>query len=312
MNQQAKTVRLIKAIAFFDAAARKGSFRAAALETGVDHLTVSRQVRNLEAHLGVQLFIVQKQKLRLTSQGESFLRAIGPTLSKITKTIEEHTTGTTKAPLRIACEPGFLGCWLMPRMGSLRRRLPNIDFVFLPVSSTLANIDSNTDLSIVFTDRLLQEDIVLHRPAAIAVCNTDVFRGFGGFLEIESLFEAPLLHDDSETYWDWWFSVLGVNYDAIAPSQSLQFLDAKLAMEAAREGMGVALANSLIAVDDLKSGKLSRARPEAILAETYVVRINNSYRRRDALKVVSWIKAMIRIEFPHAGPLQGAIDSDMI
>lgn len=298
MSQPRFTFQLMKALAVYETVARKGGFRAAAAELGIDHLTAARHVRKLESELGVRLVAVHRQKLKVTAQGERLLREARPAMSQLAASLSACAPAVERAPLRIACEPGFLGCWLMPRIRRLRERHPDLDFILLPASSALHQVDVEADLTVAFSETVAERDIVIGRPAAIPVCSPAFSQRYGGFPTVASLAAATLIHDDSEDYWSWWFGCQGVSLGSAPAGSFLQVMDARLAVEAAREGIGVALLNTLIAKDDLATGRLVRARPEAAVNETYVVRAINAARRKEARAVVAWMKSQARAVAP--------------
>ena len=63
------------ALRAFDAAARHGSFKAAALELSVTPAAVSHQIKGLEKRLGTTLFDRLNRGLRLTSAGQRLAMA---------------------------------------------------------------------------------------------------------------------------------------------------------------------------------------------------------------------------------------------
>lgn len=286
----------MRALAIFEVVARTGSFRAAGSEMGVDHLTAARQVRALETRLGIRLVAVHKQKLKVTSRGQSLLDAIAPSLNALSLAVEAHTRGAGRSTLRLACEPGFLGCWLMPRIRDLRNEHPNLSLVLLPVSSALKQVDIDADLAIRFVETADSDDIVLVTPDAIPVCSPEFLKAKNGFPTPDALLSSTLIHDDADDYWQWWLNRHGVDPRRTRRAQSIQVMDSRLALQAARDGLGVALSNSVIAADELASGQLVLARPERLQKETYVVRIANPAKRVDARKFVSWARRQFRAQ----------------
>src|SRR5438105_7344161 len=79
----------LNALPSFEAAARHLSFSRAAAELSLTHGAVSRAVRNLEDHLGVQLMIRATRSVRLTPVGASFAAEIRDVL--------EHLAAATSA-----------------------------------------------------------------------------------------------------------------------------------------------------------------------------------------------------------------------
>jgi LysR family transcriptional regulator, glycine cleavage system transcriptional activator len=288
------TAEVMRALAIFEVVARTGSFRAAGTEMGVDHLTAARQVRALENRLGVRLVAVHKQKLKVTSRGQSLLDAIAPSLNALALAVEAHTRGAGRSTLRLACEPGFLGCWLMPRIRDLRNEHPNLSLIFLPVSTALKQVDIDADVTIRFVEKADSDDIVLVTPDAFPVCCPDLLKAKNGFQTLDQLLSSTLIHDDTDDYWQWWLSRHGIDPRRTRRAQSLQLMDSRLALQAARDGLGIAIANSVIVADELATGQLVPARPERLQKETYVARITNPAKRADARKFIAWTRKQLK------------------
>ncbi len=67
----------------FEAAARHQSITTAAEELNLTQGAVSRQIRALEELLGSDLFLRERQTIRLTSAGETYAREIREALRRI-------------------------------------------------------------------------------------------------------------------------------------------------------------------------------------------------------------------------------------
>ncbi len=68
--------------------ARRGSFRAAALELGLSTTALSHAIAKLERDLGVRLFNRTTRSVSLTDAGRSFVAAVGPALQDIHAAID--------------------------------------------------------------------------------------------------------------------------------------------------------------------------------------------------------------------------------
>ena len=73
----------------FLAIARRGSFRAAALELGVTPSAVSQALQGLERRLGLPLFHRTTRKVALTEAGERLLAQLDPAAETIAATLDE-------------------------------------------------------------------------------------------------------------------------------------------------------------------------------------------------------------------------------
>src|SRR5262249_25007586 len=110
----------LNALPSFEAVARPLSFSRAAAELHVTHGAVSRAIRNLEDHLGVQLMIRASRSVRLTPVGASFAAEIRDDLEHLTAATSA-ATGQTSGTVNISTIDSVAARWLMPRLSRLRR-----------------------------------------------------------------------------------------------------------------------------------------------------------------------------------------------
>ena len=111
----------------FEAAARAGSFAGAAKELHVTPAAVSRMVKLLEARLGVALFERQANRLTPTPAGRSYQTGLGPILDALVQLTDTVTASARRRPLTIGVGPTFAARWLIPRLADFHARHPGID-----------------------------------------------------------------------------------------------------------------------------------------------------------------------------------------
>ena len=116
----------LNALPSFEAAARNLSFSRAADELHVTHGAVSRAVRNLEDHLGVQLMVRASRSVRLTPVGASFAAEIRDVLEHLAAATSA-ATGQTSGIVSVSTIDSFAARWLMPRLFRFRRVHGDID-----------------------------------------------------------------------------------------------------------------------------------------------------------------------------------------
>src|ERR1700681_2362776 len=116
----------LNALPSFEAAARHLSFSRAADELCVTHGAVSRAVRNLEEHLGVQLMVRATRSVRLTPIGASFAAEIREVLQRLAAATSA-ATGQTSGIVSVSTIDSFSARWLMPRLSRFRRGHGDID-----------------------------------------------------------------------------------------------------------------------------------------------------------------------------------------
>src|SRR5690606_16058643 len=103
--------------------ARSGSATRAAAELNVTHSAVSRQVKALEASLGVRLFEGPRSVLRLTAAGRELLVGLTPGLVTINEAVRRVRV---RSGVTIAIHNSLAVKWLIPRLGDFERRHPDL------------------------------------------------------------------------------------------------------------------------------------------------------------------------------------------
>src|SRR5690606_19640106 len=110
----------------FEAAARHRSFTRAAAELHVTQSAVSRQVRRLEAALGVRLFDRRTRALVLAAVGHTYYVEVQRLLDELLEITARVKTRRAATLLRVTTTPTFASLWLIPRLSEFQRRFPNV------------------------------------------------------------------------------------------------------------------------------------------------------------------------------------------
>jgi DNA-binding transcriptional LysR family regulator len=110
------------------AVARRGSFRAAAVELGLSTTALSHAVAGLEARLGVRLFNRTTRSVALSAAGAQFVAAVAPALSDIRGAMEAVTRhrDTPTGTLRINTSVGAARRVLTPLVIAYLARYPEM------------------------------------------------------------------------------------------------------------------------------------------------------------------------------------------
>jgi DNA-binding transcriptional LysR family regulator len=249
----------------FEAVGRLGGIRRAALDLGLDHAVVSRHLRALEEWAGVPLINRQREGRTLTETGARYHQRITRALDEIAQASAELASIRNDRVLRIWCMPGFALGWLTARLPQFQAQYPQLELVLRPndVSPDFARCEAEIDIHYFAGLEPLQpvanggaRRIELARPEVFPVASPGVARSLRPITRIEALLQAPLLHEESDAHWRSWFAACGVVCPPSLPGPRLW--QAHLALEAARHGQGVALANPFLLGDDLSTGRLVR------------------------------------------------------
>lgn len=246
----------LNALRAFEAAARHESFTRAAEELCVTQGAVSHQVKALEAELGVKLFNRERQRLVITEAGRSYLEVVRDALDRIavgTERLLQRQSGS----LTVSTSPNFASKWLVHRLGRFAELHPGID---LRISASLHHVDfarEDVDLAIRHGDgrapglhvaRLCAEELV-------PVCSPKL-RCRSGLRVPLDLSRYTLLHVNDRSEWAKWMAAAGASNVNVSRGPVLN--QASMALDAAVDGQGIALARSALAAWDLIAGQLVR------------------------------------------------------
>jgi LysR family glycine cleavage system transcriptional activator len=247
----------LNALKAFEAAARHESFTRAAEELCVTQGAVSHQVKALEAELGVKLFNRERQRLVITEAGRSYLEVVRDALDRIAAGTERLLQRQSAGSLTVSTSPNFASKWLVHRLGRFAEMHPGID---LRISASLHHVDfarEDVDLAVRHGDghapglavaRLCAEELA-------PVCSPKLRRR-SGLREPPDLARYTLLHVNDRKDWETWIAAAGAaNVDV---SRGPVLNQASMALDAAVDGQGVALARSALAAWDLIAGRLVR------------------------------------------------------
>lgn len=264
-------IPLLNALAVFEAAARTQSFTAAAAELHIAQSAVSRHVSNLEQYFHLQLFLRQRKKIELTSQGRRLADAVTVGLGHIRSVLNELRRDTQDKVVTIACSYDFAYLWLMPRFGILRAELPDHD-IRLIASHLYGDFDAeNVDLSIRYGQRNDWPDancVRLFGEEAFPVCSPEFLKANPQLRDggAAALRKAPLLQAEQRGInWRIWFT----RNNQIPPSlKEPMFSNYHGVLYEALAGRGVALGWKHMLGDLLERGLLVRLTEESIESDS--------------------------------------------
>lgn len=246
----------------FEAAARRNSFTLAAADLNMTQGAVSRQIRALEDHLGVELFIRRRQRVVLSPAGTAYLEEIGKALSIIRMASTSLRVNPDGGVLNLGIVPTFGTRWLAPRLPDFLQKNPGIT---VNLTTKLRPFDFSgemLDAAIHFgaDDWPDTERLHLIDETVIPACSPDFLAGLQ-IGSVEDIADAPLLHLATRPdAWRAWFAVNGLEIDVPSGTTFDQF--ATMA-QAAAHGLGLALLPEFLIEEELKSGTLSPVWNEA-------------------------------------------------
>jgi len=242
------------ALRALEAAARHRSYSRAADELAVTHGAVSQQIRRLEEDFGARLFIRRGNLMEPTPAATALAARVAEAIAILHDGVTTLTSDACCGPLVLSTVPAFAARWLAPRLGRLPASVGDLQ---LRVEERMA------DLTTDGVDIGLRHGVgpwpglcsaPLFPETLFPVCSP-AFLERHPIREPANLRHVPLLR---HTVWRWslWFSVQGI--EAPGEAGGLVFDDSAMLVEAAIQGLGVALARNGLVEQDLLSGRLVR------------------------------------------------------
>lgn len=243
----------------FEAAARHLSVTLAAEELCVTPGAVSRRVRQLEDLLGTPLFLRGHQQIALTRLGAEYFKAISRALNDMREATSRLGRRVLKQELRICAYTTFSMRWLIPRLPDFHARHPDIE---VSLTTSLDDVDFDREdidgairlgdgmwrgansywlvpnqLCPVLNARLLRRDAPLNTPADLS--------------------RYPLLHSLARADdWAQWLASVGAK--SVDAGAGTMFQSSTMALAAAIQGQGIAMAQQFLVEEDLRSGELQK------------------------------------------------------
>lgn len=239
----------------FEAAARTGSFVAAAAELHVSPSAISRLVKLLEQRLGVVLFQRLANGLVLTERGGAYLTEVSGAFQRIAQATERLTTQRSAA-LVIGAGPTLAMRWLIPRLSTFQAVHPDID---VRLSTAIADADPlrpDWTAAIRISDGAWSglTSRLLFTADMFPVCAPGVARRLRVPADLE---QATILRvTTAPEDWPLWLAAAGVRDESLRHSRHFDY--AAFALQAAVDGLGVAMARAPFVADDLTAGRLVR------------------------------------------------------
>ena len=246
----------LNAIKAFEAAARLGSFTRAAQELSVTHGAVSRQIRLLEDWLGTKLFLRTSRNAVPTRAGTDLLAEAGPALDRLAAATLRLRNGVqARGVLHIAALPTFAMRWLIPRLPEFQREHPALETRIVTASTPAEQFRMDVDVVVSGPTRqpgwvgnwfLGEAYLPLLSPGLMKQHPLRAPADLGGL---------TLLHAATRRQmWLRWLTAAGV--PDLKPARDQVFEHFYFAIQAAIEGLGVAMGPLALVGDELREGRL--------------------------------------------------------
>jgi LysR family glycine cleavage system transcriptional activator/LysR family transcriptional regulator of beta-lactamase len=279
----------------FEAAARLGGFTAAAAELNVTQAAISRSVKLLEAQFGCRLFERQANALALTDKGRVLLPELSAAFELIAGAAQRVTAPPARPVITVGVGPTFAMRWLIPRLGRFQQRHPDIE-IHTTTGGAAATLRDDWTCSItpVKSTSAGVASLPLFSPNYFPVCSPRLARRLRA---PEDLYRTTLL-DVRHAPGDWSLWLAKAKLDEKKITKRLVFEYYAFAMQAALDGVGVAIGLHPYIVDDLAAGRLVAPFKLSVLKQQgWYLTYRNEVRDNPAFAAfMAWVRKEARSE----------------
>lgn len=256
--------------------ARAQGFTRAAGRLGLDKARVSRVVAALEQELGVALLARSTRSVRLTAEGAALLQRVEPALGELVAAVRPMGAARPAGLVTITATPEVARALLAPALAAFRLRHPEVRVKLVAVEAVADLLREGIDLA-----------LRVGRPGAgglIARRLCDLEAGFfaaPSYLERRGVPQSPADLAAHDGLWPaprrgqqaFQLGATGAGAGPAPPTAAISCGDFDVLAALARAGAGIAVLPTLVAADDLASGRLVRVLPRLALgaARLYLV-----------------------------------------
>ncbi len=287
------------ALRAFEAVVRHSGFSPAAEELGVSQSAVSQHVRSLEEWLGRDLLVRGARQSRPTREGEQLAQAISDGLGRISDVCAQLRDRTrADRTIVISCLPGFAFNWLFPRLLHFDLAHPDLsisiatDTGYYPFSGA----DSDIGIRYGLGEYPGFEVDLLMRERLFPVCAPALLPELKRIEDLSQhtlLVDENLHHGTSSPTWEFWARQTNLTLPSEVRTRRLG--QSNMVIQAAIEGLGVALGREPLVIDALCDGRL--VRPFQQLTQSplsyWLVRRPDSKDSQKVSEFLNWIKAEV-------------------
>jgi LysR family transcriptional regulator, glycine cleavage system transcriptional activator len=252
-----RTLPPLNALRAFEAAGRLGSFKEAAAELHVTHGAVSQHVRLLEEWFGASLFERHNRRVVLTPAAEAYLAEVGPLFEQLSQATARYgLLETVSRTLSVNAPATFTLRWLVPRLAKFRAEHPDVDVKVETSNEPVESLKEIYDVVIRggpdtfygYSMRLFLSE------ERLPVCSPALLQRLP-LRTPDDLRQHTLLHTSSlPRLWPDWLARAQIS--ALRPAATLTFDHFYLTLQAAIDGIGIAMGPTALVSDDLAAGRL--------------------------------------------------------
>lgn len=285
----------LRAISVFHAAARCGSISSAAEELNVTPSAVSQQIQSLEAHLGTALMSKVGRGVALTEAGELYFSMIAEEIDRISEATQSIRGLRPVTLLTVRATPTLSSKWLLPRLRSFLDANPSLEVRLNGTTEVTDFTRETVDVEIrhgrgqwpgLYTEALTEESFIPACAPAYAAADS---------LDIADVPQHRLIQSvKSQVQWPYWLSLSeGISANQL---RRVLFDRSHMSIDAAVDGMGLALESTLMMWRELRNGTLVcpvRNPPKISQITQWIVCPVDHLRKNKVNLFLDWLRAEV-------------------
>jgi len=317
----------LTALRAFDAAARNGSFTAAASELGVTRPAISKQIKQLEMMLNVRLMERLGNAVQLTGPGRELAQDVAQALGQLAASLARQEQGRAQPNvIRILVDRDFASSFLAGHIGQFLLGNPGVSVEVVAERNGRMRLEEDFNFRIFYghfaakTYPGLRETVLCHW-YDLVVCTPEYAAEHVG--RDGALVGAQLLIDGNYDIWDSWFSQTGLPHPG--PARDLtHFNETSLCLSTALAGGGITIGDTILAFPALRAGKLALPFRHGLESEQCYALFDRTGRPRTLAETsfLVWLSELVRqhenevsaflqesgIDIRHGRKREGAVD----
>lgn len=283
-----------RSLRYLERVVETGSLAATARELNVTSGAVSRQLHSLELELGIKLIEKSGRGVAPTTGGRKLAASLARAFLQISEAINEAKASDSDWTITLNGLPTIVIHWLVPRLGDLHFRHPDIDLRLRTSGrgKPFDHSDIDTAITVGPIDRAGFQSVPFLRRSFVPVCNPSTAAKLGRS-NSNSLRKASFFYSDAQLQsWKAWFDYAGLEPIDIT-ANGVRFENSSLAYQAVRSGNGVVLGQPIMLRDEIDLGVLVPLFDEIYESKVeYHVVFQQRNENREALKqLIGWLMA---------------------
>lgn len=242
----------LNSLKVFMAAATQSSIAKAALDLNITQGAVSRQVKQVEECLGVPLFVRRNRGIHLTNEGTLLSQTCQSMFNILTETCERISEQADLGPLVLSCEPTIAMHWLIPRLAAFKTEYPDINIHLYTAGGAIDLKQNRVDLALRRNDFTWSKDYyseVIAVEKIGPVCTPEYWSE-----NTQEAFNTCFLHTNTRPEaWSKWKKAANKKIEA---HSEMYFEHFYLSLQAACNGLGIAIGSTYMAFNDINAQRL--------------------------------------------------------